>query len=135
MTLTGSFLRLHCPLNPIRHIFYTCAEEVDILSVGCLFVRPDTLLLNTWGLTLGLGMSVEEEAHGTLPPPPPPPAVLSHRVGALAKAQEGSLDVDGESYLLQLGQLPGKSGTGVSGMAAVREAGSLCTRLAHDVIH
>ena len=62
------------------------------------------------------------------PPPPPPSAVLSHRVGALAKAQEGSLDVDGESYLLQLGQLPSKSGTGVSGMAAVREAGSLCTR-------
>lgn len=130
MTLTGSFLRLHCPLNPIRHIFYTGAEEVDILSVGCLFVRPDTLLLNTWGLTLGLGMSVEEEAHGTLPTPhpPPPSAVLSHWVGALAKAQEGSLDVDGESYLLQLGQLPSKSGTGVSGMAAVREAGSLCTR-------
>ena len=49
-------------------------------------------------------------------------------MGALAKAQEGILDVDGESYLLQLGWLPGKSGTGVSGMAAVREAGSLCTQ-------
>lgn len=61
-------------------------------------------------------------------PHPHPTAVLSHRVGALAKAQEGSLDVDGESYLLQLGRLPGKSGTGVSGMAAVREAGSLCTQ-------
>lgn len=50
--------------------FYTWAEEVDILSVGCLFVRPDTLLLNTWGSILGLGLSVEEEAHGTLTPPP-----------------------------------------------------------------
>lgn len=115
-----------CPLNPIRHIFYTWAE-VDILSMGCLFVRPDTLLLNTWGFTLGLGMSVEEEARGTLLPSPPH-CCLSHQVGALAKAQEGILDVDGESYLLQLGWLPGKSGTGVSGMAAVREAGSLCTQ-------
>ena len=115
-----------CLWNPIRHIFYTWAEEVDILSVGCLFVRPDTLLLNTWGSTLGLGLSVEEEARGTLTPPPT--AVLSHWVGVLAKAQEGSLDVDGESYLLQLGLLPGKSGTGVSGMAAVREAGSPCTQ-------
>ena len=36
--------------------------------------------------------------------------------------------MDGESYLLQLGLLPGKSGTGVSGTAAIREAGSLCTQ-------
>lgn len=73
-----------------------------------------------------MGLSVEEEARGTLPPPSH--CCLVTLGGALAKAQEGNLDVDGESYLLQLGLLLGKSGTQVSGMAAVREAGSPCTQ-------
>lgn len=60
--------------------------------------------------------------------PYPPAALLSHWAGGLAKAQELSLAVDGESYLLlRPGQLPGKSGPGVPSTAAVGEAGSLCT--------
>lgn len=47
-------------------------------------------------------MSVEEEARGT-DFHPHPTAVPCHTGVGADKAQEGSLDVDGESYLLQPG--------------------------------
>lgn len=53
----------------------------------------------------------------------PPTALLSHRAGWVAQAQELSLAADGESCLLfRLRRLPGKVGTGVPSTEAVGAA-------------